>query len=429
MTERKIEIPVDEHLSRRLYARAADLNESLEVRARQELVDWLGDWGLNFAVHVVKSGETLALISRQYYGSTSKVAMIAAYNEIENPNLIRVGQVLRLPEVITAPVPPEEPTPKEPLPKGESPYIFGIHDRGAEYLMQAAGRKGWVLVTEALGANRNDWSTRSYKDLADQGLGVMVRLNNGYNPVGTLPRSSLYTDFAMRCGNFVERSEGCHIWIIGNEPNLAVERPGGPVNGEPITPAKYAQAFLACRQEIRRRPGHANDQVVMAAVGPWNIQTIYPENPSGDWIIYFQQTLERLGDQVDGIALHTYARDPYPANITSEATMDPPYHHRRKMFRTYIDFMEAIPASKRHLPVYITETNQNASWEDLNRGWVQAAYAEINRWNSNASRQPIRALLLFRWERHAGDVWHISGKNQVIADFSQALQKDYRWYR
>lgn len=429
MTERKIEITVDDHLLRRLRARAADTGEVLEDLLRQHLLNWLGDWGLSFVVHVVKSGETLALISRHYYGDTSKVAVIAAYNEIENPDIIRVGQVLRLPEATAAPAPPEEPAPAKPLPKGESPYIFGMHDRGAEYLMQAAGRKGWVLVTEALGANRNDWSSRGYRDLADQGFGVIVRLNNGYNPVGTLPHSSRYADFAARCGNFVERSEGCHIWIIGNEPNLAAERPGGPANGEVITPAKYAQAFLACRQEIRRRPGHANDQVVMAAVGPWNIQTIYPENPSGDWVIYFQQILQRLGDQVDGIALHTYARDPYPANITSELTMDPPYHHRRKMFRTYIDFMEAIPDAQRHLPVYITETNQNGSWEDLNRGWIRAAYAEINRWNSDPSHQAIRALLLFRWERHAGDVWHISGKNQVIADFSQALQKDYRWYR
>ncbi len=427
MTERKIEFTVDEHLARRLRARAADLQKNLEDHARQQLVEWLGDWGLTFAVHVVKSGESLALISRQYYGDTSKVAMIAAYNEIENPNLIRVGQVLRLPEASS--VAPEEPQPVEPLPKGESPYIYGVHDRGAEQIMAAAGRKGWVLVTEALGANRNDWSSQSYKDLADNGFGVIVRLNNGYGHSGTLPPSSQYADFAVRCGNFVERSDGCHIWIIGNEPNLAVERPGGPANGEVITPAKYAQAFLACRKEIRRRPGHANDQVVMAAVGPWNIQTIYSENPSGDWIVYFQQVLQRLDDQVDGIALHTYARDPNPANITSEAKMDPPYHHRRKMFRTYIDYMEAIPASQRHLPVYITETNQNSSWEDVNRGWIQAAYAEINRWNSDASRQPIRALLLFRWENHAGEVWHISGKNQVLADLGQALQKGYRWYR
>jgi LysM repeat protein len=418
MPDRKIEITVDEQVARRLAARAAFVGESLDERGRKELVDWLGSWGLEFAVHVVKAKESLASIARDYYGDLKKAAVIAAFNDIENPNLISIGQVLRLPEVKA----------KVPLIKGESAYLFGIHDRGGEALMAATGRRGWVLCTEAIGAGRNDWSTQSYADLADGGYGVIVRLNNGYGHDGTLPNSSRYADFAVRCGNFVERSAGCHIWVIGNEPNLAVERPGGPENGEVITPAKYAQAFLACRRAIRSRPDHESDQVVMAAVGPWNIQTIYPENPSGDWIVYYRQILERIAGQVDGIAIHTYARDGNPANIVSEACMAPPYHNRRSMFRTYMDFMEAIPTESRPLPVYLTETNQNVAWEDVNRGWVREAYGEINRWNSDPSHQKIRAVILYRWERHTGDIWHLSSKSQVIADLRAALQNDYRWY-
>jgi hypothetical protein len=217
--------------------------------------------------------------------------------------------------------------------------------------------------------------------------------------------------------------------VIANEPNLAVERPGGPENGEVITPARYAAAFRACRRSIRSRAGHETDQVVMAAVGPWNIQTIYPENPSGDWIVYFRQILDQLETDVDGIALHTYGRDADPQMIASEATMAPPYHNRRSMFRTYQDFMGAIPAGLRGLPVYITETNQNIAWEDANRGWVREAYAEINRWNSDPGHQKVRCLILYRWERHTGDIWYMTGKNQVITDFRAALQNDHRWYR
>lgn len=419
MPDRKIEITVDEQVARRLAARAAFVNESLDDRGRKELVDWLGKWGLEFAVHVVKPKESLASIARDYYGDVNKSSVIAAFNDIENPSLIHIGQVLRLPEAKA----------RDPLRKGESPYLFGIHDRGGEALMAAAGRRGWVLCTEAIGANRNDWSSKSYADLADGGYGVIVRLNNGYGHGGTLPNSSRYADFALRCGNFVERSSGCHIWVIANEPNIAVERPGGPENGEHITPAKYAQAFLACRAAIRSRAGHETDQVVMGAVGPWNIQTIYPENPGGDWIVYFRHVLDRLAGKVDGIAIHTYGRDGNPAAIASEARMAPPYHHRRSMFRTYQDFMEAIPAGSRHLPVYITETNENIAWEDVNRGWIREAYAEINRWNSDPGNQKIRAMILYRWERHAGDIWYISGKNQVITDLRAALQHDYRWYR
>ena len=69
-----------------------------------------------------------------------------------------------------------------------------------------------------------------YSRWADQGFGIIARLNNGYEPNGTIPLSSRYADFAQRCANFVRNSRGCHIWIIGNEMNFAVERPGVQFN-------------------------------------------------------------------------------------------------------------------------------------------------------------------------------------------------------
>ncbi len=416
MPDRKIEFTVEEQFARRIAARAADLGRDLPTVIREELAGWLGDWGTRFTTYVVKSGDSLGSIAAKFYGDRAKAAMIAAFNDIANVNLIHVGQVLYLPEA----------GPVAPLPKGESPYIFGLHDRGGEVYMGWAGRKGWVLCTEELGADRNNWGSKSYSDLADAGYGVIVRLNHGYYQAGTLPPSDRYEDFAVRCGNFVERSSGCHIWIIANEMNLAGERPGGPEHGEWITPDKYATAFKACRREIRRRPGHAEDQIISGAVGPWNIQTSYPANPNGDWIVYFQDILKALKNELGGIAIHTYARDSNPANITSELRMDPPFDNRRKMFRTYMDFMEAIPQSLRHLPVYLTETNQNVPWANVNSGWVREAYAEINRWNSNPAHQKIRCLLLYRWETY--DQWQIRQKAEVINDLRAALGNEYRWY-
>ncbi len=416
--ERKIQFTLDEHLARRLAARAADVGKNPVAIIKQEVTAWLGSWGLRITEHVVRPGETLAILAQRYYRDPSKHTVIAAFNGLSELARLRVGQTLLLPEII----------PDDPLPKGSSPFIFGMHDRGGEHYMTWAGRKGWVLVTEELGAGRTDWSSRNYDDLAEQGFGVMVRLNHGYGPAGTLPRSERYADFAVRCGNFVERSSGCRIWIIANEPNLAVERPGGPANGEVITPAKYAQAFAQCRQEIKRRPGHNDDQVVTAAVGPWNIETNYPANPSGDWVIYLRDMLTALKGGLDGIALHTYGRDANPAAIVSEERMDAPFSHRRKMFRSYVDLMEAIPISLRHLPVYMTEVDQNDEWVNVNRGWIQEAYAEINRWNGDPTRQKIRCMLLYRWEKHFNDKWWIQGKSDVINDWRAALQNDYRWY-
>jgi len=418
MGDRQIEFSLDELFARRLAARAVDKGQDVKDVIRQELLGWLGEWGLRFTTHTVQSGETLCTISALYYGDETKAEVIAAFNGFSDPDLIYAGQALQIPEA----------GPLEPLPEGESPFIFGLHDRGGEHYMAWAGRKGWVLCTEELGADPDDWGSRSYGDLAAKGYGVIVRLNHGYGAKGTLPRSQYYDDFAVRCGNFVEKSDGCHIWIIANEMNLAVERPGGPDHGEWITPDKYVTAFRACRSEIRKRAGHKEDQVVVGAVGPWNVQTAYPENPSGDWIVYFEDVLEALQGEMDGIAIHTYARDADPANIVSELCMDPPFDHRRKMFRTYIDFMEAIPQSLRHHPVYLTETDQNIAWVDVNNGWVQEAYAEINRWNSDPTHQKICCMLLYRWEKYGGDIWHIRDKREVINDFRAALQHEYRWH-
>ena len=307
------------------------------------------------------------------------------------------------------------------LRRGESPYIYGIHDReGADLL----GGQGWVVISEALDCAPDDWSSRSYAGLADQGLGVIVRLNHGYCPTGTIPTPQSYPHFAQRCGNFVEKSDGCHIWAIGNEPNLAVERPGGP-EGDSILPTMYAQCFRLCRREIRSRAGHEDDQVIVAAVGPWNVET-------GPWMAYFSTVLWELnpdsehGGQFDGIALHVYSRGPDPAGIVDDARMEPPFERWHSGFQVYRDFMEALPAWARHLPVYITECNQNRPWNDLNTGWVQAAYAEIDRWNRRPGSQTIRCACLYRWDEH--DRWHIKGKSGVIADMRAAMKHGYRWH-
>ncbi len=63
---------------------------------------------------------------------------------------------------------------------------------------------------------------------------------------------------------------------------------------------------------------------------------------------------------------------------------------------------------------------------NADRGWVRAAYAEIDRWNNTAHAQQIHCLLLYRW---TGDAWAIKDLGEVHKDFKQALAHDYRWRR
>ena len=336
----------------------------------------------------------------------------------------------------------------------------------AKSICAAARKSGWIVFSEVVGHDPSDLTGKDYSSLSRQGLGVIVCLNNGYFPQGTLPLSTEYANFARRCANFVSASKGCSHWVIGNEMNYAIARSstvsaldtrkhfGNAPAGDPtlrslpdrfsallsandreaareaaegdesITPQLYANCYSMCRQAIHGLEGRESDQVLVGAVAPWNTQTVYPGNPGGDWIKYFQDILLQCGASgCDGITLHAFTHGANPTLILDNSKLpDFPQHHCH--FQAYRDFMHAIPVNMRHLPVYITETDQTGPWENVNRGWIQAAYAEIDRWNRQ-NTQKIQALVLYRWPQL--DRWHIKGKEGVIEDFRAALRHDYRW--
>ena len=88
-------------------------------------------------------------------------------------------------------------------PLNDSPYLYGLHDPGGEHIMAEQGVHGWVLFTEELGNDPGDQRGGDYSRWADQGFGILARLNNGYEPNGTIPFSNRYAEFATRCANFV----------------------------------------------------------------------------------------------------------------------------------------------------------------------------------------------------------------------------------
>jgi len=421
-----VAVDIDADLHRRFKARAAFEDTTMTEWLYHFVVQWTGNWPTKTTSYTIQPGDMLSAIAFRFYNDATQYWAIAYLNGIDNPALIRVGQTLTIPE----------PASSGKLPAGESPFIFGIHDRGGEHLMAQRGKEGWVLITEEVGRNPHEQGSKHYADLESQGFGVIVRLNHGYHRgnsfPGTIPEGDPagqnYRDFAVRCGNFVENSTGCHIWIIGNEMNYQVEWPGG-ANGQALTPQRYATCFKQCRSEIRGRAGHERDQVVIGAVAPWNDGTKYPGNERGDWIQYLADLLALLRDRCDGIALHTYTHSPEPSKISSHDRMNPPFQDRYFEFRTYREFMEAIPASMRGLPVYITETNNQGTrpWSRTNTRWVEAAYEEINNWNENLTHQKIRCLILYRWSKD--DQWSFQDVPAVKDDFLAAMDHDYRWWK
>jgi len=294
-----------------------------------------------------------------------------------------------------------------------------MHDRGGENVMSAAGKKGWVLITEGIGHDPTHTGGTDYSGLSRNGFGVIVRLNNGYGTQGTVPNSKHYEDFATRCASWVAGSQGCSIWVIGNEMNYSVEWPEEDGQKEKITPTRYAKCFKLCRDKIHSVAGHGNDQVVVGAVAPWNIDA------GMGWIEYFQDVLNRLDGQYDAIAIHTYTHGSDAGLIASTQTMDPPFQNCHYNFYCYKDFMNAIPEKMRHLPVYITEADQDDAWLNVNNGWVQAAYQEIADWNNGIGNQQIRCLLLYRWK---GDKYFIEGQGGVLDGWRDAMKNEHVWH-
>jgi hypothetical protein len=340
-------------------------------------------------------------------------------------------------------------------PFAESAYLYGLNDRGGEALMQGeeGQARGWVLISEAIGADPADTSGSDYTDLAYQGFGVIVQLHYAYGSAGTLPLPSQCPNFARRAANFVANSSGANIWIVGAEMNSERYWPRQPASGlgERITPRHYADCYQQVRQAIHAAPGHENDQVLVGPIAPWNGQLSYEADPLGqypanqvagapseypfydffgDWVIYLRDILLAIGSpNVDGIAIHAYTHGYDPSLVFSDAKMEPPFANYHYHFRTYQDQMNAIPPEFRTLPVYLAETNggrepDGTAWPDVNSGWVQNVYREIDDWNK-AGNQPIRAVLLYRWSNVDG--WGIEGKPNVQEDFREAVTQDYRW--
>ncbi len=323
-------------------------------------------------------------------------------------------------------------------------------------LFESRTKKGWIFFTEVCGqdprgVNLNQDVRNRLWNWANEGYGVIVRLNNGYEPSGTIPKSKHYDSFADAAARWVEvylkndeLSQTEYTWTIqiGNEQNNPREHPGGLDHPkEHITPERYAEAFNKAYAKIKAVL--PNSIVCTGAVDPYNYMPWRKQSegpPPYSPIQYYDKMLEHI-DALDGIILHAYLHGPDPSRVTGLMRFGngtgPLWDHYFD-FQTYRLFMERIPSKWKDVPVYITEINhicrQRAApecndpnamgWSNKNRGIVREIFKELNRWNQTPYAQQIRCGLLYRW---SGDAWAIEDRQGVQEDFQQALEQDYRW--
>lgn len=290
-----------------------------------------------------------------------------------------------------------------------SRYIYGLHDPGGEHLLSG---RGWAVFTETADSAPGD-----YRRWADQGLGVIVRLNYGYGKkVGTIPTPDRYAEFAQRCAVWVAASKGVEWLVIGNEIALEWEWP----TDQPISLASYLDCYRQVYTAVKAVAPHV--KIAPQAVAPWNAST--PDAP--DWILQLRHMLLAAHDITDWICLHAYTRYYGLDRFTSDERMNPPYNHRYSGWETLYEFMDAIPVTMRHLPVMITEANGNAPWSQYRAGWIQGLYQQIENWNAKPGNQQIRCAALFRWAAHDSQ-WDLSQCSQAHGDLRSAVAAGYQW--
>ncbi|MBN1430947.1 MAG: C39 family peptidase [Anaerolineae bacterium] len=97
----EISFPIDDGLKRRIRAKALFEGEPIPRITNQDEYDqaiaWLGDWGQYGEIYYVRSGDTLGWIAQQRFGRASFSDGLAAYNGLDDPNYLKVGQKLLIP--------------------------------------------------------------------------------------------------------------------------------------------------------------------------------------------------------------------------------------------------------------------------------------------------------------------------------------------
>ena len=339
------------------------------------------------------------------------------------------------------------------------PNLLGLVDpdpKDPSGLQTALGHPpGWAVFQRSLFSDATVYRGDDWTGLSDAGTAVICCLEWEPGSDGTVPGFEYLPAFASRCREYVQGTQGCHIWVVGDEPNRSSQWPGAAAdphpdaegtlevlpprylpgrysqltghappattsNTQPITPEQYAECLKQAGAAIRSVPDHEDDLILCAAMAPWNADFRDPDNPSGDWIDYFETVCAALGaDDLQGFALHAATSGSDLGEITTEKRLAFPFAGRRRGFRAYLDFIHAIPPRFHHLPVFITEVSRLEPWSNDDNGWTRAAMADIQSHNRTRIQNPIRCAALYTW--NSKSPWTLRGKPLLAADIARSI--------
>jgi LysM repeat protein len=199
--------------------------------------------------YVVQQGDTLYSIALRF---NTNIAAIVAANNIINPNLIYVGQVLVIPGGTppTTPPPGTPPpgTPVPPPPGTSGGFELGGHVSGFGRLNEArSARMTWVKVQVRWNLGEGTGAAADQINQAhSNGFKVLVGV------VGNKDQMGDFNNYINQYAAFVAEvaalgPDAIEVW---NEPNIDREWPAGQING-----TNYTRLLQAAYSAIKNRNG------------------------------------------------------------------------------------------------------------------------------------------------------------------------------
>ena len=223
-----------------------------------------------YTAYTVQPGDSLAIIAAKYGMTYFDLAQL---NGIEDPDDIKVGQVLQVPappEPAPAPAPAAgDAAPVAPPPASTATGGFELGGQALGFTQPQAmhhARMSWVKRQVRWNGHNDPSEFQSWIDHA-HGLGfkILMSVIGDHGVHGQLASNpgQVYANFAGFLGGLAQRgADGIEVW---NETNIGHEWPHGHING-----ANYTQMLAAAYNAIK-------------AVSPGTLVVSAGPSPTGYW--------------------------------------------------------------------------------------------------------------------------------------------------
>ncbi len=286
------------------------------------------------------------------------------------------------------------------LARGDSPWLYGIHWYGdpaaGQVELMTGGRGIWSMETVC---TRSDvwWGAawqRDYRFLAavNRGHTLIVRIQPNWGE--NVPFAEHVAQYLLEVQSAAATlADVCHIWQVGNEPNLY-----GEWGGQELTAAAYVDLYRQIRAAIRGVASPLGPQIVLVgAVSPGGVE---PGVRHTEGNVYLAQMCALLtAEDLDGFSIHAYAA---PWLNGPQATAE--------FYAGVTSQLSVIEAAGFYdQPVYLTEWNRRVEplndWNEAQSAdFVHGALVRLADWNARPGAHPVTCACWFIYAYDSG-VW------------------------